>query len=302
MILKLTSGLSKRQKYTIIGLLIFTTLSLAISFIVNQANKNSQAAIILPLTGGLVSTLSTKQLSSISTSSISTVTSSSVLSSSSVAISSSSETPKIVEEKLKEELPPEKEQVKFTAPEATVKITPPQKILLKPKAPEVVYEQPKVEPIFIPEPKVEVPQLIVEKIVPVIETPKLSISFSSNSCDQSLVYQLLDLVNDHRVANGSGIVTLAGDLNGVACSHAMWMNDTGTFSHTGKDGTNPYQRCERAGTVCWAENVAYNSELTALNIFELYKNSPGHNKNMINPEYTEIGLAFAGVYNAQVFR
>lgn len=301
MILKITSGLSKKQKYTIIGLLIFTTLSLAISYLVNQTNKNSQAAIILPLTGGLASSSSTKQLSSINISSSSIVVSSSVLSSSSAMVSSSSETLKTAEEKPKEQLPPEKEQPKFTVPEPEVKITPPQKILLKPKAPEVVYEQPIIIPV-IPEPKVEAPQPIVEKIVPVIETPKPSVSFSSNSCDQSLVYQLLDLVNNHRVANGSGRVTLAGDLNGVACSHATWMNETGTFSHTGKDGTNPYQRCERAGTVCWAENVAFDSELTAQNIFELYKNSPGHNKNMLNPEYTEIGLAFAGVYNAQEFR
>lgn len=292
MILKIASGLSKKQKYTIVGIVILSTFLLTLSYIVNQTNKNSQAAIILPLTGGATSSSISSSSKNITSSSSSVKSSENISSSVISSSSSSSEIPK--PELIKTE------EVRLEQIIEKIKEAP---------AP-VIYETPKpIQPVYIP-PVLEQPKpVIVEtpKPVEVIQPPAPAVvepqlSFSSNSCNQGMVYNLLSLLNNHRLANGAGPLTLAGDLNGVACSHAQWMSETGNFSHTGKDGTNPYQRCDRAGTVCWAENVAFDTELTAESIFELYKNSPGHNKNMLNPEYTEVGLAFAGVYNAQEFR
>jgi uncharacterized protein YkwD len=292
MILKVANGLSKKQKFLLVGFTILTVLSLTVSYIINQNNKASNASIIIS-TSSSISSISNSSLSSSSISSPSS--SSSLISSSSVSTSSTSELPKVPEEKLKEVANPEPIIQKITTQDPVVFVPPtPKPIIQKPVyTPPVVVETPKPEPI------VEQPKPVEVTSPP---APKPTLSFSSSSCNQSMVYDLLSLLNNHRMANGLGTLTLAGDLNGVACSHAQWMSETGNFSHTGKDGTNPYQRCERAGTVCWAENVAYDTEVTAVNIFELYKNSPGHNKNMLNPEYTEVGLAFAGIYNAQEFR
>jgi uncharacterized protein YkwD len=306
MILNIKSGISKKQKLMLIGFLLIVALSLVVSYLINQNIKPSRAKSPSQITS--VSSISSLLISSVNSTSSSS--SSVILSSSSIIqSSSSSETPKTVEEKPKEEV--KKEEVKAEQIiEKITKIDPP--LIIKSeqpkpipiKIPEPVYIPPalKIEPL---QPKIEAPAPEPEPVYvppPVPEPPKPTFSFSSNTCDQSMVYELLSLVNNHRLANNLGTLRLAGDLNNVACSHAQWMNETGNFSHAGKDGTNPYQRCQRAGTVCWAENVAYDTETTAYNMFEMYKNSPGHNKNMLNPDYTEIGLAFEGIYNAQVFR
>jgi uncharacterized protein YkwD len=307
MILKITSGLSKKQKFIIIGFVLVIALSLVVSFLINQNTKPSKAKSPNQIT--VISSISSASIDSISSTSSSYI--SVILSSSStIQSSSSSEIPKPTEEKPKEE--PKKEEIKAEQIiEKITKIDPPVVVEPEPpkpipvKTPEPIYDvppAPKVEPT---QPKIEAPAPEPEPVYvppPAPEPPKLNFSFSSNTCDQSMIYELLSLVNNHRLANDLGTVTLAGDLNNVACSHAQWMNETGNFSHAGKDGTNPYQRCQRAGTVCWAENVAYDTVTTAYNMFEMYKNSPGHNKNMLNPDYTEIGLAFEGIYNAQVFR
>jgi uncharacterized protein YkwD len=309
MILKITSGLPKKQKFIIIGFVLVITLSLVVSYLINQNTKPSKAKSPNQITViSSISSVSIDLKSSTNTSS-SSILSSLSSSSSTIQSSSSSETPKPAEEKPKEE--PKKEEIK---PEQIIekitKIDSPVVVeleLAKPipvKIPEPVYvpPAPKVE---APQPKIDVPAPEPEPVYvppPTPELPKPTLSFSSNTCDQSMVYELLSLVNNHRLANDLGTVALAGDLNNVACSHAQWMNETSNFSHTGKDGTNPYQRCQRAGTVCWAENVAYSTAPSTYGMFEMYKNSPGHNKNMLNPDYSEIGLAFGGIYNAQVFR
>jgi uncharacterized protein YkwD len=305
MILKITTGMSKKQKFIIIGFTIAVVLSLAVSYIINQNIKPSKAKS----PSQIVLQSSIFISSSTSVSSFSKSSSSSIVSSSLVAISSSSVTLIAVEEKPKEE----EKKVEVKAEQIIEKITkidppiivepePPKPIPVKIPEPVYVPPAPKIE---VPQPKIEPPTPEPEPVYvppPAPEPPKPTFSFSSNNCDQGMVEELLSLVNNHRLVNNLGTVRLADDLNNVACSHAQWMNETGNFSHTGKDGTNPYQRCQRASTVCWAENVAYDSQVSAYNVFELYKNSPGHNKNMLNPEYTEIGLAFDGIYNAQLFR
>lgn len=298
MILKINSGVSRKQKLMLVGFVLLVTLSLVVSYIINQSTKPSKANS----SSQKIATSSILIKSSSSSSSIANSSLSSTPSSSSSIISSSpsSEVPKLEEVKPKEEIKPEPIIEKITKKDpVSISVALPIKYdPIKIQEPVEVL-QPKIEP---PTPK---PEPIPEPVViqqPVAEQPKPSISFSSNTCNQGMIYELLSLVNSHRLANGVGTLTLAADLNNVACSHAQWMNETGNFSHTGKDGTNPYQRCDRAGTVCWAENVAYDTQPSAYNMFEMYKNSPGHNKNMLNPEYIEIGLAFEGIYNAQEFR
>jgi uncharacterized protein YkwD len=302
MILKIKSGLSQKQKLMLIGFVLVMTLSLAISYIINQSTKPSQAKSLNQTT--LVSSILSQ--SSSSSKSLTSLSSSIRSSSSSlVSSSSSSEIPKPVEEKPKEEIKPEPiiERITKIDPPVIVEPEPVKPIQVKTQEPVYIPPKPKIEEVL--QPKIENPVLEPKPIVveqSVIEPPKPNIFFSSNTCNQSMINELLSLVNNHRLANDVGTLRLATDLNNVACSHAQWMNQTGNFSHTGKDGTNPYQRCERAGTVCWAENVAYDTETSAYNMFEMYKNSPGHNKNMLNPDYIEVGLAFDGIYNAQEFR
>jgi uncharacterized protein YkwD len=79
------------------------------------------------------------------------------------------------------------------------------------------------------------------------------------------------------------------------------MNSTGNFSHTGEGGSSFSQRCTSAGTSCDAENIALHSNATAQNIFNLWKNSSGHNANMLG-NHTQMGIGKAGNYVTAVFR
>jgi uncharacterized protein YkwD len=102
---------------------------------------------------------------------------------------------------------------------------------------------------------------------------------------------------------------LSAMLSHTALLHARDMASQQRMSHTGSDGTNAAQRVTRAGYK-WravAENVAAGQE-TADNIMDGWLASPGHCANVMNPDVTEMGIAYATnedspavIYWAQVF-
>ena len=65
----------------------------------------------------------------------------------------------------------------------------------------------------------------------------------------------LVLINQHRQANGRGQLVLDSCLSKAAQGHAVYMHDTGVFSHTGKNGSGHLDRCLQAGCKCMAENI-----------------------------------------------
>ena len=65
------------------------------------------------------------------------------------------------------------------------------------------------------------------------------------------------------------------------------------FSHTRPDGSSCFTVLEEFGLRyrnC-GENIAYGTNLGPQDVTEMWINSPGHYKNMITPEFEEIGLA-----------
>jgi uncharacterized protein YkwD len=127
-------------------------------------------------------------------------------------------------------------------------------------------------------------------------------SFISNQCNFDNQKEMLSLVNNYRKENGVGELSLSQELSEVICSHTNWMLSTKNFSHKGKDATNPFQRCKKANTICWAENLAFATDPSTPLFFDLYKNSRSHQKNILNPDYIEIGIADSEIYNGQIFR
>lgn len=127
-------------------------------------------------------------------------------------------------------------------------------------------------------------------------------SFSSDQCNFGNQKEMLNLINNYRNENGVSELSLSQQLSEIICSHTNWMLDTKKFSHRGKEGANPFQRCKKANTLCWAENIAYATSPTTELFFDLYVNSPSHKKNILNPDYTEVGIADSEIYNGQIFR
>jgi uncharacterized protein YkwD len=127
-------------------------------------------------------------------------------------------------------------------------------------------------------------------------------SFISDRCNFANQKEMLHLINNYRNENGAKNLKLSRQLNEIICSHTDWMLSYNKFSHTGKDLTNPFERCKKADTFCNAENIAYATNPSTKLFFDLYSKSPSHKKNMLNPNYTEIGIADSEIYNGQIFR
>jgi uncharacterized protein YkwD len=123
----------------------------------------------------------------------------------------------------------------------------------------------------------------------------------------------LVIINDYRKQNGLGPLTACRSLNRAAQGHSEDMRDKNYFSHTGLNGSSPFQRscqaCFKLGcgpATAMAENIAAGNA-GAQATFTQWKNSPGHNTNMLGKSYTMIGIGRAtgggkyGVYWTNVF-
>lgn len=107
--------------------------------------------------------------------------------------------------------------------------------------------------------------------------------------------QFLSLINQYRQSNGLGTLSRNSALDTASRLHSKDMAVNGYFSHTSLDGRSPWTRMAQAGYSCngaKGENIAagYSSAQAA---FNAWKNSPGHNENMLSPNYNAIGI---GVY------
>ncbi len=103
----------------------------------------------------------------------------------------------------------------------------------------------------------------------------------------------LGLINSYRAQNGLGSLSINTELTNAS----DWMsNDMATnnyFSHTDSLGRDPFQRMAAFGydyNTWKGENLAAGVD-TAQGAFDLWKASPGHNANMLNGNFTVIGIA-----------
>ena len=121
------------------------------------------------------------------------------------------------------------------------------------------------------------------------------------ACDTgALDDQFLCMLNEYREENGKKVLSYSAKLNSVAVDHSAWMNTNSEFSHIGIDGSNFSERCINAETVCDAENLAFAAN-TAQGLFDVWKDSPTHNKNMLG-DHTLFGFGKADSYITTVFK
>ena len=84
------------------------------------------------------------------------------------------------------------------------------------------------------------------------------------------------------------------NLEQAAQGHSTSMADNDYFSHTGLDGSSPGDRITAAGYQwrTYGENIAAGYS-NADDVINAWLNSPGHCANIMNPNFTEIGVASA---------
>lgn len=104
-------------------------------------------------------------------------------------------------------------------------------------------------------------------------------------------------------------VTLSRALTEAAQQHADDMAGPAAFDHRGSDGSEPPERVTRTGYRWRAtgENIAA-GQASADEVVAAWLDSPGHCRNIMGPQFTEMGVAHAlapsespAIYWAQVF-
>ncbi len=107
----------------------------------------------------------------------------------------------------------------------------------------------------------------------------------------------MQLINDERQRQGLNPLQVHSSLVQAARVHSKDMVCNNFFSHTGSDGSQPWDRARRYGYPSGAigENLfmgsgPYNSPQAA---FQGWMNSPGHRQNMLDPRWVHIGIGYA---------
>jgi Ca2+-binding RTX toxin-like protein len=103
--------------------------------------------------------------------------------------------------------------------------------------------------------------------------------------------EVLRLTNEFRQQNNLDPLSIDQNLEKAADLHTQNMANKDFFSHTGKDGSKPWDRAKTAGyeSGTIGENIAA-GYTTPQSVVNGWINSPGHRANMLNPNYNEIGL------------
>lgn len=127
---------------------------------------------------------------------------------------------------------------------------------------------------------------------------------------RSVAARVLALVNDARKQDrrcgrkkmsATHALTLSATLTKAAAAHAADMAAHSFMGHDGSDGSTSGERVRRAG-YAWrvvGENVAA-GQPDAETVVKAWLDSPGHCSNIMNPLFTEMGVAFANAPNSDL--
>jgi uncharacterized protein YkwD len=101
-----------------------------------------------------------------------------------------------------------------------------------------------------------------------------------------------DLINQYRHENGLKPLKLNAALTDAAKGHSRDLAKWDRISHYGSDGSNPWDRVKRTGYKprLAAENVG-TGQVSFSEVLRGWKESPGHNKNLLLSDAREMGLA-----------
>ncbi|GGP45340.1 hypothetical protein GCM10010287_12400 [Streptomyces variabilis] len=110
-----------------------------------------------------------------------------------------------------------------------------------------------------------------------------------------------------RAGRASAAVRRPAADHAAAQAHSADMVARDFYAHTAPDGSKPWDRAAAAGSRCRTvgENIAC-GQRSAAEVVRGWMNSPGHRANILKPEFTHIGVGFAGggragTYWTQVF-
>ncbi|KMK74784.1 CAP domain-containing protein [Alkalihalobacillus pseudalcaliphilus] len=185
------------------------------------------------------------------------------------------------EDTVKEE--PKEEQVN-NEPKEEIQSKPEEKPVPKPE-PQPEVEQPKEE-VEQPAPAPEEEQPVVEE-PSVEEQPQEQEQQASVSAEEQ---QMVDAVNQERQQRGLAPLKINQELTHVARVKAQDMIDNNYFAHNSPTYGSPFDMLNQFGISyrTAGENLAGNQNVNAAH--QALMNSQGHRENILNGNYTEVGI------------
>jgi len=105
---------------------------------------------------------------------------------------------------------------------------------------------------------------------------------------------VLDLVNAERTKRGISTLTLDSNLSSVATKKSQDMVNKNYFDHTSPTYGSPFDMMKQFGISyrTAGENIA-KGQKTPQEVVTAWMNSEGHRKNILNPNFTNLGVGIA---------
>jgi uncharacterized YkwD family protein len=133
---------------------------------------------------------------------------------------------------------------------------------------------------------------------PATTTPATTTTSSFKEFQKSVV----SLVNKERAAAGLSPLTENTELDKIATLKSEDMVKMNYFSHTSPTYGSPFEMLSQFGVGYSAagENIAY-GQATPAEVMNGWMNSPGHKANILNVNFTQIGVGIAKKSNGQLY-
>ena len=154
-----------------------------------------------------------------------------------------------------------------------------------PSKPESTPNNPSTTPQQKPESTPSTPSTNPEQKPESTPEQKPSTDFSSYQ------QQVLDLVNAERTKRGISALTLDSNLSSVATKKSQDMVNKNYFDHTSPTYGSPFDMMKQFGISyrTAGENIA-KGQKTPQEVVTAWMNSEGHRKNILNPNFTNLGV------------
>ena len=113
-----------------------------------------------------------------------------------------------------------------------------------------------------------------------------------------MINEVVALINAERTQAGLGSLRVNSQLEQAAQNHSNSMALDDFFSHTGSDGSSPFDRIAYTGYQysAAAENIAA-GQSTPEDVVQAWMGSSGHRANILNGDLTEIGVGYEYLAN-----
>ena len=131
-------------------------------------------------------------------------------------------------------------------------------------------------------------------IIPVCCAPTAS--------EEAYIDEVFVLLNEHRQNNGVDPLNYDEELEAAIQGHCIHMGIHPFFDHTAPESSvsSPWTRASKCGTSANGENIA-NGQSSPAAVMNSWKNSSGHNANMLNGSFTRVGIGYYQGYWGQIF-